>query len=123
MRHSILIVEDEALLARNMARFLGRRGLATSVAGTLAEAIARYQDARPSIIFADHNLPDGDGLSLIRRVRNLDGEVKMVMITAHGSIALAVDAIKAGADDCLTKPIALEELGLLADRLIARMWS
>ena len=56
MRGSVLIVEDEALLARNMARFLDHRGLATSVAGSLADGIAQYEDIRPDIVFADHNL-------------------------------------------------------------------
>jgi len=100
MRGSVLIVEDEASLARNMARFLDHRGFTTAIVGTLSGGIAQYEDVRPDIVFVDHNLPDGNGIALIRRVRKLDAGVKVVMITAHGSIALAVEVMKAGADDC-----------------------
>src|SRR5690349_19975164 len=97
LRCSVLIVEDEVMLARNMARFLDHRGLVTSVAGTLSGGIAQYDDVRPDIVFVDHNLSDGNGIALIRHVRKLDAGVKVVMITAHDSIALAVEAMKAGA--------------------------
>ena len=89
----------------------------------MAESVARYQDIHLGIVFTDHSLPDGNGISLIRRVRNLDAGVQVVMITAHSSITMAVEAIRAGADDYLTKPIALEELGLLSDRLVSRIWA
>jgi two-component system, NtrC family, response regulator AtoC len=119
MAGTILIVEDEALLARNMARFLERRGFETTTAGSLRQGIAVYEEIRPEIVFADHNLPDGDGIALIRHIRQCDACVKIVMITAHGSVATAVAAMKSGADDYLTKPVSLEELGLLAERLLS----
>jgi two-component system, NtrC family, response regulator AtoC len=121
MRGSVLIVEDEVLLARNMARFLGHRGMEVVTAATMSAGIAQYENVRPDIVLVDHNLPDGDGIALIRQIRKLDAGVKVVMITAHGSIALAVEAMKAGADDYLIKPIALEELAVLAEQLLARV--
>lgn len=117
MRGTILIVEDELLLARNMVRFLQHRGFEATTVATLAAGIERYEELRPEIVLTDHNLPDGSGISLIRHIRKLDAGVKIVMITAHGNVEVAVEAMKSGADDYLTKPVALEEVGLLADRL------
>ena len=71
-------------------------------------------------MLVDHNLPDGTGIELIRHIRQRDLDSKIVMITAHGNVALAVTAMKAGADDYLTKPVSLEELGLLVNRLLSR---
>jgi len=85
MRGSVLIVEDEVMLARNMARFLDHQGLTTTVNGTLSGGIAQYEDVRPDIVFVDHNLPDGNGIALIRHVRNMGAGVKVVMIATHGA--------------------------------------
>lgn len=120
MTARVLIVEDEALLARNMARFLGRQGHEAIVAETMKAGAERYEDAQPDIVVIDHNLPDGTGLDLIRRIRRDDLSTKIVMITAQSSISHAVEAMKAGADDYLTKPIALEEMGLQIARLVTR---
>jgi len=117
---SILIVEDEPLLARNMARYLERQGHEIATAATCAQGLAAGEHTSPDIVLVDHNLPDGTGIDLIRALRCAGATAKVVMITAHGSIALAVEAMKAGADDYLTKPVSLEELGLLVERLVSR---
>lgn len=120
MKARILIVEDEALLARNMARYLERLGHETTTTATRADGIARHDDIQPDVMLVDYNLPDGNGVDLIRHVRKTDLTTKIVMITAHGNVAIAVEAMKAGADDYLTKPVSLEEVGLLVDRLVSR---
>ena len=120
MKARILIVEDEALLARNMARYLERLGHETATTATRADGIARHDDIQPDVMLVDYNLPDGNGVDLIRHVRKTDLTTKIVMITAHGNVAIAVEAMKAGADDYLTKPVSLEEVGLLVDRLVSR---
>lgn len=117
---TILIIEDEALLARNFARFLERRGHETAVAATVRKGIEQYDEIRPDIVLIDYNLPDGTGMEVIEHIRRGDRQTKLVMITAHGSVAIAVGAMKAGADDYLTKPVALEEVGLLVERLVSQ---
>ena len=117
---TILIIEDEALLARNFARFLERRGHETAVAATVRKGIEQYDEIRPDIVLIDYNLPDGTGMEVIGHIRRADRQTKLVMITAHGSVAIAVGAMKAGADDYLTKPVALEEVGLLVERLVSQ---
>ena len=65
------------------------------------------------------SLPDGTGIELIRHIRQRDLDSKIVMITAHGSVAITDTAMKSGADDYVIKPVALEELGLLVRRLLS----
>lgn len=120
MTASIVIVEDEPLLARNMARYLEHQGHAVAIAPTSARGLAACRAAPPDVLLVDHTLPDGTGVDLIRQLRRDNLATRVVMITAHGSIALAVGAMKAGADDYLVKPISLEELGWLVARLLSR---
>ncbi len=114
----VLIVEDEPLLGRNMKTFLNRQGFAAEHAETVAEGMRLYQTLQPDLVIVDHNLPDGTGLTLIETIRTTDRWTKLVMITAHGGVELAVAAMKAGADDYLTKPVSLSEMSLLAGRLL-----
>jgi DNA-binding response OmpR family regulator len=120
MAHSILIVEDEPLLSRNVGRYLEHEQYEVAQAPTLARGIADYEELRPDVVLVDHSLPDGTGIELIRHIRQRDPDSKIVMITAHGSGAIAVTAMKLGADDYQTKPVSLEELGLLVQRLLSR---
>ena len=113
----VLVVEDEPILGRNIRTFLTTRGYRAELVPTLAQARQAWADLHPDLIFLDHNLPDGLGLSLIDEVRKLDPWTKIVMMTAHGGVSLAVNAMKLGADDYLTKPVALEEIGLIAQRM------
>ena len=92
----VLIVEDEALLGRNMKIFLNRQGFAAEHAETVAEGLRLYQTLQPDLVIVDHNLPDGTGLTLIETIRATDRWTKLVMITAHGGVELAVAAMKAG---------------------------
>ena len=120
MSATILLIEDEALLARNMSRFLARAGHEVDVAGRVDEALALHAARQPDVILVDHNLPDGTGLDLVRAIRRNDRVAKIVMITAYGNVQLAVEAMKAGADDYLTKPVALEEISLLVERMLSQ---
>lgn len=114
----VLVVEDEPILGRNIKTFLTSRGCRAELAPTLEHARAMWAGLHPDLIFLDHNLPDGLGLSLINEIRAVDPWTKIVMMTAHGGVGLAVSAMKAGADDYLTKPVGLEEIGLTVTRMM-----
>ncbi len=120
MGGTVLIVEDEPLLGRNMKIFLTRQGFVAEHAETFEDGMRLYETLQPDLVLVDHNLPDGTGLSLIETIRAADRWTKLVMVTAHGGVELAVTAMKAGANDYLTKPVSLSELGLLAGRLLAQ---
>ncbi len=107
---TILIIDDEVTLAKNAARFLERSGHLVEVVGNLAEGKAAFQRFSPDAVVLDYRLPDGTGLAFIEHVRAADVNCTILLITGHGSIDLAVEAMKAGANDLLTKPLSLAEL-------------
>src|SRR5262245_22950949 len=116
----VLIVEDESLLARNMKTYLERRGYEAEVADGVGRALKRYNEVQPDALLIDHNLVDGTGLWLIEEIRKKDRWTKLVMITAHGGVDLAVAAMKSGADDYLTKPVSLDEIAVVVDKLVSQ---
>lgn len=106
----ILIVEDSPSLAQTYAAYLGRLDARTVIAGSLAEAKAALGRAMPDLILLDLNLPDGDGLSLLTELPERAPRPPVVVITAHGSVSVAVQAMRAGATDFLVKPFDAERL-------------
>ena len=107
---SILIVDDEETFAKNAARFLERAGHEVAVAGTVAAGLQALAEHRPDVVLLDYRLPDGTGMDLVQRIRASDEDVHLMLVTGHGTIELAVEAMKAGANDLLTKPVSLAEL-------------
>jgi DNA-binding NtrC family response regulator len=117
---AVLIIDDEATLARNLATYLERLGWATRVAGSAEEGLAAYSEFRPDVVLMDHNLPGRNGLEALGQLRSMDPQARVVLMTGYGSIDLAVAAMKQGAVDYLAKPLGLSELKLLLERLIAQ---
>lgn len=107
---AILIIDDEETFVKNAARFLAKSGHEVLTALTASAGLELFAAASPDAVVLDYRLPDMDGVSVIQRLRTLDPTVPIVMITGHGSIELAVHAMKAGANDLLTKPVALSDL-------------
>jgi two-component system response regulator AtoC len=116
MTLAVLIVDDEAVLAKNMAVYLQRQGFDVQCAGSAEEGLERLASFRPDAVVLDFNLPGIDGLQMLARLRALEPGLAVIMITGHGSVELAVDAMKAGALDFLTKPVPLARLRLLLER-------
>lgn len=117
----VLVVEDEAPLRDAMVTFLRMDGLDAVGAGTLAEAgmlIARHA---PDLLVLDLGLPDGDGLDWLRQ--QPASRRGVVITTARGRAEERVDGMQAGADAYLVKPVQLEELSLLVQKLMGRVLS
>ena len=107
---TLLLVDDDAPLRRSLARALERRGFHVLAAEGLAEA-RDYADAhRPEFAVLDMRLTEGSGLDLVRTLRELRPEVRIVIVTGYGNIATAVAAIKAGAADYLAKPVDADDV-------------
>lgn len=119
MSRAILIIDDEATLARNLALYLERQGWEARLAESAEDGLAQFNSFRPDVVLLDHNLPGMTGLEALQRLRAQDPAVRVVMMTGHGGIDLAVQAMKAGAADYLTKPLGLAELKLLLERLLS----
>lgn len=115
--HSILIVEDEKILADNMAIYLNRLSFNVNIALNVKQAKTALSSQSFDFILLDYNLPDGDGIELLTSIRSDHSDAAIIMITGESSVEIAVSAMKAGADDYLTKPIALKELSILLKKI------
>jgi DNA-binding NtrC family response regulator len=113
---TVLIVDDERTLARAIKAFLTESGYEAEVAGDAEQALRLLETMRPDVVFSDVRLPGMNGIDLLRKIREFDAAIPVVIMTAHGTIEGAVEAVKLGAFDYLKKPVDLEELKLLADR-------
>jgi DNA-binding response OmpR family regulator len=106
----ILIVEDDEVIIGALADNLSRAGYGVSQAATGAEALRLARKMRPDLILLDVMLPGESGIELCERIRELDEEVVIVMITAKDSEEDKVRGFEAGADDYVTKPFGMKEL-------------
>jgi len=99
-------------------RFLEHHGYEVIEAPTIASGEASFRDNRPDIAVLDFMLPDGDALELIPRLKAIDPDVPLIVLTGHGSIDLAVRTVKEGAEHFLTKPPELAALTTLIERTL-----
>lgn len=106
----VLLVEDEPDLADALRTALERNGIVVDLAGRLDEAAAFIASYTHDAVILDRQLPDGDGIALIRRLRAEGQTVPVLVLTARGDIADRVEGLDQGADDYLGKPFAMEEL-------------
>ena len=109
MRESILVVDDEAGVRASLTGILGDEGYQAEAVGSGEAALALLEGRRFDLLLLDVWLPKMDGLETLSRVRTLDPEVPVVVISGHGSIETAVKAVRMGAQDFVEKPLALEK--------------
>ena len=114
----VLIIDDEPSVRFGVSDFLRGRGFLAEEAGSCREAEEAFRKAPPAVAIVDYSLPDGNALELLPRLKELDPTVPVLILTAHGSVDLAVRAIKEGAEQFLTKPVQLEALAVIVERLI-----
>jgi two-component system response regulator AtoC len=108
----ILVVDDERLIRWSLEQQLQRDGYAVQSAETGAEALRQVQADPPDLVLLDVRLPDTDGVDLLEKLRAVDPECLVIMMTAHGGVESAVRAMKLGAQDYVSKPFDMEELKL-----------
>ena len=107
---NVLVVDDERDIRELLTITLGRMGLLVDSAGNVAEAKARLAAGRYGLCLTDMRLPDGNGLEIIAHIVARHPETPVAMITAYGNVEAAVDALKAGAFDFVSKPVDLTVL-------------
>ena len=121
MKARILVVEDERAIQLALSGLLGRAGYEVSLAGSGDEAMARLSEQGFDLVLTDLALGHGpSGLDVLREAKRLRPETVVVMITAHGSEKIAVEAMKAGAEDYVPKPFDNEEIRLVVQRALER---
>jgi DNA-binding NtrC family response regulator len=122
-RHlNLLVVDDERELRESLSQMLTTLGHKTLTAGTGEEALKMIRNCLSEnqrsihMILLDVNMPGISGLEVLRRVRVMDPSITILIITAHGSIRDAVEAMKEGAYDYLEKPVKIADLGILVKK-------
>src|SRR6188474_3524582 len=116
----VLIVEDEPSTRLGLTELVRTWGFTTDSAGDGEEALQRITVFRPSIIISDLVMPRRDGLELLRALKDDGGDYTVVILTAQGTVETAVEAMKEGAYDYLTKPIEPQRLKIVLDKIVER---
>jgi len=114
----ILIVDDDQIVVDSLGEFLGLEGYAVDGASNFSGAVSALGKRPYNLLISDVNMSEGDGFELLRTVRQRYPEVVVIMVTGYGTIESAVEAIKLGAYDYLTKPIIDEEIRLVLERAL-----
>lgn len=106
--HHILVVDDEEAQRTVLAGFLRKRGFSVSMAAHVEAAIGLASTESVDLVLTDMKMPGATGIDLLDRLRAINPDVPVIVMTAFGTVANAVDAMKRGAADYLTKPIDLD---------------
>jgi len=112
----LLVVDDDATIRFAIRDFFEQKGFDVVAADSVAEAQVTFRSRRPDVAVIDYELPDGDALQLLERIRAVDASCPVIVLTGHGSIDLAVRAIQEGAAHFLTKPLKLASLATVIER-------
>src|SRR5580765_6087424 len=114
----ILIVDDEALVRWSLRERLTAEDYDVIEAGLASEALERLSTGDIDLVLLDFKLPDGDGLTILRRVKELSAETQVIMMTAFSTVETAVEAMKRGAYHYVNKPFNLDEVVLLVEKAL-----
>ena len=118
MADRILIVDDEPFNLDLLEQELADRGCTTERARDGAEALRKHDSMRPDLVLLDHMMPGMSGLDVLRELRAAESDVPVIMMTAHGSIELAVQAMKLGAYDFVVKPFEPDHIVLAVQKAL-----
>jgi DNA-binding NtrC family response regulator len=116
-RATILVVDDEPLIRWALTTRLQDEGYRVLEAETAADALSRFREG-VDLVLLDYKLPDGDGLDVLRQIKAADPDILVILLTAHASVELAVEAMKQGAYHYANKPFNLDEIVLLVDKAL-----
>jgi DNA-binding NtrC family response regulator len=117
---TLLVVDDDLLQARLIKGNLERPGrIAVEVAGSADAALARLAGGPLDAVLTDLSMPEMDGIELVRRIRESDPLLPVIIMTAHATLERAVEGIRAGATDFLQKPVNVSALLTLVERAVA----
>jgi DNA-binding NtrC family response regulator len=114
---TILVVDDEQLIRWSLTSRLQDEGYRVLEAETAAEALKRFRDG-VDLVLLDYKLPDGDGLDVLRQIKTVDPDILVILLTAHSSVEMAVEAMQQGAYHYANKPFNLDEIVLLIDKAL-----
>jgi len=114
----VLLIEDDPAVRHGLAAFLRASSVEVDEAESCRQALEIFRDGSYDVVVADYSLPDGTSLDILPDLKRISEDTPVVILTAHGSIDLAVRAIKEGAEQFLTKPVDAKTLLVLVTRLV-----
>ena len=118
MQDKLLVVDDEKKIRAILERLLEEKGFSVLTASSAEEGIALAQSARPDLVLMDQRMPGMDGIEGMVRIKEIHPATTVIILTAHAEIELAVEAVKKGAYDYLSKPFDNEELLIVINRAL-----
>lgn len=121
MRFKILIIDDEPILRDSLEMALSGQGYEVIMARTGEEGLERFTKDDPDLVLLDHWLPGINGDEVLRQIKEKDSEVPIIIMTAQGSIEMAVNSMKLGAFDFLVKPFELDQVEELIQKGLDRV--
>jgi two-component system, NtrC family, response regulator len=116
----LLVVDDEATIRRLIEKELASDRRLIQSAGTIAEGLTLFRQEQFDVVVLDMRLPDGNGLDVLVQLQEIAPEIQVIIITGHGDVDNAVQAMKLGAYDYITKPFELDRLELIVEKAFQR---
>jgi DNA-binding NtrC family response regulator len=118
LNRTIVIIDDERTIQATLSAVLQRHGYTVEIAPNAAQGKRKVSEVKPDLVLLDLGLPDADGIDVLRELKAEHADVPVMILTAHDSLANAIESIKLGAFHFLAKPYAVEELLSLCQRAI-----
>jgi two-component system, chemotaxis family, chemotaxis protein CheY len=115
----ILVVDDAAFMRMKAVKVLKEQGYEVVEAGTGAEAVDQYKKEKPDAVLMDITMPDVDGLTALKQLKEIDPGAKVTMVTAMGQQAIVMDALKSGALDFIVKPFDPARIMSAVEKMVA----
>ena len=115
-RLRLLLIDDGDTVRRTVGRFLERLGHEVLEAGSASQGLTLFDAEAPDLIISDVRMPGLDGIELLRQLKERDADVEVILITGHGDMETAIEALREGAFDFFNKPVRLEDLAASLER-------
>ena len=114
----ILVVDDEESIRELLAEYLGNCGYEVTCAASGQEALSYYKSSRFDVVVSDLMMSPIDGMELLSEIKKIDSEALFIMVTGYPSIDTALEAVKKGAKDYITKPFNIDDIRLKIERVV-----